>query len=237
MLRLLKKDMDGNYIFHVHSWRCGHAENISDEAYIKKAISLNASSIYFTDHAPFPGDPFGHRMKYEQLKEYIDTLKTLKIQYKDIINVYIGLEIEYLPSFSSYYYDLKSNNDLDLLVLGQHISELSPGHYSFMDGYKYDTWKILFEGLYEGTKTKLFDVVVHPDRVYKNENSWTFQMNCSVLKYINLLKKINVPIEKNLASIRSNGLFRPEFWKLVPDNYPIVVGCDAHFLDELKVIF
>ena len=41
-------------IFHVHTFRCGHAENVSDEEYIKKAISLGASGIWFTDHAPFP---------------------------------------------------------------------------------------------------------------------------------------------------------------------------------------
>lgn len=54
-------------IFHVHTYRCGHAENIQDECYIKKAISAGASGIWFTDHAPFPGDPFGGRMKYSEL--------------------------------------------------------------------------------------------------------------------------------------------------------------------------
>jgi histidinol-phosphatase (PHP family) len=53
----------------VHTYRCGHAENVSDEEYIKKAISLGASGIWFTDHAPFPGDPFGNRMKYSELDE------------------------------------------------------------------------------------------------------------------------------------------------------------------------
>ncbi len=72
--------MDDNYIFHVHSWRCGHAENANDEDYVKKAISLGASSIYFTDHAPFPGNPFRNRMNYNQLEEYISTLKVLKVR-------------------------------------------------------------------------------------------------------------------------------------------------------------
>ena len=81
-------------LFHVHTYRCGHAENISEELYIEKAITLNASDIWFTDHAPFPNDPFGGRMKYEQLNEYIDTLLQLKEKYKEEINVHIGLEIE-----------------------------------------------------------------------------------------------------------------------------------------------
>ena len=48
--------------FHVHTYRCGHAENISDETYVKKAIELGVKSIWFTDHAPFPDNPFGARM-------------------------------------------------------------------------------------------------------------------------------------------------------------------------------
>ena len=28
--------------FHVHTYRCGHAEHIPDEAYVKKAIELGS---------------------------------------------------------------------------------------------------------------------------------------------------------------------------------------------------
>ena len=70
------------YLFYVHTFRCGHAKMISDEEYIEKAISLNATDIWFTNHAPFPGNPFGGRMKYEELPEYISTLKGLKKQYQ-----------------------------------------------------------------------------------------------------------------------------------------------------------
>lgn len=54
-------------LFHVHTFRCGHAENVPDTAYIERAIELGASDIWFSDHAPFPGDPFRNRMKYDDL--------------------------------------------------------------------------------------------------------------------------------------------------------------------------
>ncbi|MBQ2577396.1 MAG: PHP domain-containing protein [Lachnospiraceae bacterium] len=47
--------MEKNEIFHVHTFRCGHAAEVEDEAYVKKAIELGADKITFTDHAPFPG--------------------------------------------------------------------------------------------------------------------------------------------------------------------------------------
>ena len=60
-------------IFHVHTYRCKHASDEDDEAYVKTAVELGAKRIVFTDHAPFPGNPFDHRMQYEELPEYIGT--------------------------------------------------------------------------------------------------------------------------------------------------------------------
>ncbi len=60
-----------NDVFHVHTYRCRHAENIPDRDYVEKAIELGAEGIWFTDHAPFPGVPFqrAHRMLCEELPE------------------------------------------------------------------------------------------------------------------------------------------------------------------------
>ena len=78
-------------IFHVHTYRCKHASEERDWEYIEKAIELGATKIAFTDHAPFPGNPFGNRMDIEQLPEYLDTLQSLKEKYQDKIIVKIGL--------------------------------------------------------------------------------------------------------------------------------------------------
>lgn len=64
--------------FHVHTYRCGHAENVSDEKYVKAALDIGATGIWFTDHAPFPGDPFGNRMNYSELDEYLSSLSRLR---------------------------------------------------------------------------------------------------------------------------------------------------------------
>jgi len=52
-----------NEIFHVHTWRCEHAGEEQDCEYVKKAIELGASRIVFTDHCPFPGNPFRKRIR------------------------------------------------------------------------------------------------------------------------------------------------------------------------------
>ena len=224
---------DGKYIFHVHTQRCGHAEDIEDEAYIRRAVELGAECIYFTDHAPFPGDPFRNRMKYEQLTEYISTLNSLRNQYQGIIDLRIGLEIEYLPSFRAYYDELKGMEDIELLILGQHHSELESGIYTFEKEDKSDEWKYLMEGQISGAESGYFDVIAHPDRLYKREKCWTDEMGKMALDFIDAAIKKDLPIEKNLASMRNKRQYWEEFWELVPDSVHVVTGCDAHAVDEI----
>lgn len=71
-------NMYSNYIFHVHTRRCKHASDENDEEYIRRALQLGANEIVYTDHAPFPGDPFTNRMDYGELEEYIDSIHALK---------------------------------------------------------------------------------------------------------------------------------------------------------------
>lgn len=62
-----------NHIFHVHTWRCKHTSDETDEQYIKTVLSLGASKITFTDHTPFPDTYFDNRMELSQLSyKYIE---------------------------------------------------------------------------------------------------------------------------------------------------------------------
>ncbi len=81
-------------VFHIHTYRCGHAEEVDDSTYVEKAKEIGAPRIVFTDHAPFPGEPFGNRMGNAQVPEYIDSMRHLKEVYQDRIVVLCGLEVE-----------------------------------------------------------------------------------------------------------------------------------------------
>lgn len=225
--------MDNNYIFHVHTYRCGHATNETDEDYIKRAIVLGADSITFMDHAPFPGDPFTDRMKYSQLKEYISSLKKLKSIYEEIIDVHIGLEIEYLPSYKSYYEELKANDNIELMIIGQHHYEVPNGIYSFMSDIKHE-YIGLFAAMIEGVNTGLFEVVAHPDRAFRKESIWTEEMAAYSNKLIEAVGD-KVLLEKNLSSIKKK-VYWKEFWNIVPDNVKLIYGCDAHSTKDMSVV-
>lgn len=222
-------------LFHIHTYRCGHAEKISDEAYVLKAIEYGAARITFTDHAPFPGNPFGSRMRYEELPEYISTLKELKDKYKDTLDIKIGLEIEYLPGFKDYYQELRGSGDFDLIMIGQHMYEVSPGEYSF--NYP-ELRTVEYEGclnaVIEGVQTGLFDVVAHPDRAFRRVKEWNAKCEELSNKVISVTRQYNVMLEQNYSSMKRKNNYRAEFWNLVPEENSIIQGIDAHSVRELE---
>lgn len=220
------------HIFHVHTNRCDHASSDSDDAYIKKALALGANKITFTDHAPFPGDLFSGRMMFSQLPEYIASLKALKKAYEDLIDVKIGLEIEYLPSFLSYYESLKNNLDIDCLLLGQHHYELKDGTWSF----QYDLKNLhigLMKAQIEGIRSGYFDVIAHPDRCLMYGNGWTSEVEALSKQLIKEATDHQVVLEKNLSSMRFKKMYWTEFWDLVPKEAKTIVGCDAHSVNQV----
>ena len=225
-------------IFHVHTYRCGHAENVSDEEYVKKALLCGALGIWFTDHAPFPGDPFGNRMKYSELDEYIETLFGLKQKYKDKINIHIGLEIEFFPSFDKmgYYKELKSKENLEMLLLGQHMAEIDSGKYTFSwdkDKLDEEEYVALGNAQLQGICSGYFDVVAHPDRIFRRQKAWSEDMNIMAEKIVESACHMNIPLEMNESSMKQKNHFWKEFWEKVNTAY-VVHGLDAHSLNEIK---
>jgi histidinol-phosphatase (PHP family) len=90
---------------HVHTPFCPHGSPDSFEMYVERAISLNYSVITFTEHAPLP-EGFvdttpdqDSGMDPSRIKDYFDTLDSLKEKYKDKITIRSGLEVDYIEGF------------------------------------------------------------------------------------------------------------------------------------------
>ena len=223
-------------LFHVHTYRCKHASNEIDEEYVLKAIQMKATDIYFTDHAPFPGNPFGNRMNIEQLDEYISSIEQLKYLYKSDINVHCGLEIEYLPTFASYYEKLHSINELDILMIGQHFCEIAPKQYSFtIKQTPLEYAESISVSTIEGISTGLFSHIAHPDRMFRHCQSWSAEMSIVSNNIISAAQEKDIILERNLSSME-NGMYWSQFWEQVPDTVKTIYGTDAHCTDELERI-
>ncbi len=217
-------------VCHVHTKRCGHAGDYADREYVEKALSLGAKSIFFTDHAPFPGNPFGARMKVEELPEYIASLSALKEEYAGRIEVHTGLEIEYFPEFKGWYEELLANEKIEKLILGQHMYALSPGNYSFNLSKEEMTYlypRGLCDAICDGVLTGYFPVVAHPDRIFRGRSkkkgipedlAHAFaeedeKIGAELIETIG--SKNGIAAEINESSLVSNGYFEPVFWRML----------------------
>jgi histidinol-phosphatase (PHP family) len=222
--------------FHVHTSRCKHASDDTDEDYIEVALRMGASKIVFTDHCPFPGNPFKNRMDIEQLPEYIQSLNFLKRKYVKLIDVQVGLEAEYLPSFQAYFKKLKEMEGLELMILGQHFYEVEPGVYSFLMEEKYGEYLGLGKAISYGIKSGYFYAVAHPDRIFRRNSEWDVSMTELSKEIIYTAKDKGILLEINASSIRRKQ-YKQEFWDLVPCDVKTIEGIDAHSVAELNEEF
>ena len=208
-----------------------------ENEYIEKAIELGAKEIWFTDHVPFPGNPFHNRMLMEELPEYVATLKVLKEQYKEWIDVKIGLEIEYLPNYHSHYVELRDSGDFDVFLLGQHFSLLEDGSYTFALKEKSQEAKLLAEGMIAGMETGLFQVVAHPDQIFRYHEEWSEEIEYIAQAIKECAARNGVILEKNVCNMigkKKQNSYRPEFWENMPEGVQTIYGLDAHSVKELE---
>lgn len=84
--------------FHIHTTFCdGSAE---PEAYAEKALSMGLTSIGFTAHAAWPMTT-GCELYPDRYYEYKAEILRLKKLYAGRLNIFLGLETDYLPPLSS----------------------------------------------------------------------------------------------------------------------------------------
>lgn len=225
--------------YHTHTPRCLHAGGTETE-YIEAAIENNMTILGFSDHAPYPDNRFGLRMQYEELDDYLQTIKNLKKQYKNQIEIRVGLEIEYDSEKKAYYEQLLNEKGVKYLVLGQHIY-VSPNKeyiniYSLNNTEQYIEYA---QTIKEAVQTGYFAFIAHPDVIFVNDLAW--DQNCELASDIIIEAAIKT---KTPLGFNANGLRRgiqafcdeerylyphPKFWsKVAKTNIPVLINADAH---------
>lgn len=236
--------------YHTHSYRCGHAEKCSDEEYVLAALKHGYTNLGFSDHAPFKDvhDP-KLRMDFEPtFKEYVESINILKEKYKNKINIYLGLEIEYFADHDDYYKELLNFYHLDYLIVGQHLTYKDNVRVPYFKGdddiqgfinYKNDLIKAM--------RTGYFKYVCHPDLFFNRVSNITPEIDKIIEEICFEAKNLNLPLEINLHGELNNKLLPKEngclhypslyfFKKASAIGNKFVFGIDAHHLNEFDLI-
>lgn len=244
------KKLIANY--HTHTYRCGHAYG-SDESYVKAAIEYGIKYLGFSDHISFKGLSFPRmRQDREMLDDYINSINILKEKYKDLIDIKIGFEAEYIEEFLDDYKELLNSKKIDYLICGQHC--IIKGNEQAWYNRNYHDEKTIIsytDMVIRAIKSGLFKYIAHPDLFMNGYQIWDEASIRESKRIIEASIEYNVPLEINVSGLRyhkskhkinndgrliENMYPYNEFWKMVGEYKALaIIGVDAHrdidFLD------
>lgn len=246
---------------HTHSLFSDGKSTI--EEMVKAAIDLNMHTLGMSDHAAVPFENH-FAIKTGKTSEYLAEVKRLQQIYADQIELYLSLEIDFIPGLMEDFQARYATYGLDYSIGSVHlVGKDNPENLWFIDGPRQE---IFDEGLerfingdiraavktfYAQTNQMLeqekFDIIGHFDKIKMHNSERFFQESEKwyrdlVRETIQLIKEKEVIAEVNTRGIykkRSKSLF-PSDWILAEMKkleIPVIISSDAHHASELQLHF
>lgn len=220
------------YNYHSHTARCGHASG-TEEEYILRAIEGGITHMGFSDHMPyaFPnGQESYYRVPTAQAQDYFDTLNALRDKYREKLELVLGFEMEYYPSFFEDMYAKALSYGCEYLILGQHFSgdEYPNGYYVAVPTDNVDLLKEYVTNVLAAMDTGVFSYVAHPDLFNFTGDEALYEQE--MRKLCVAAREKNIPLEINFLGMRAGRHYPQErFWKLAGEEQsPVTFGFDSH---------
>lgn len=236
--------------YHSHSLYCdGHAP-IKD--FLDEAVRQGFTSYGVSPHAPLPWTTRWSMMELE-LPVFLYEMKRLKEEYKDRLEVYCGLEIDYIDSDINPQAGLFKNDALDYKIGSVHLIHNQAGRLvdidlnvekfrkevdkSFGGDVEYVIDKY-FQVETSMVETGGFDIVGHMDKISFNVKSYCHGMTSSsfytdkVERLLGLAVSKGYIIEVNTKAYARQGttfIGQPHYHLLKEMGAKVVVNSDSHF--------
>ncbi len=221
---------------HVHTYLCGHATG-EPAAYVKTAVLKGLVGIGFSDHLIIKYRKPDYSMALNELPLYISLIEKVKTEFEGVIEVRIGLEIDYFEEEASRLEKIIENLNLDYTLGSVHFLNgwcIDDEDYieEWMKRDIYKVYEAYFEKLMQAASSGLFNVISHPDLPkvfgFKPKQDIT-----SLLEEVaSCLKKAGVCAEVNTSGLRKpcREIYPSEQFLriLAKHGVPVTLGSDAH---------
>jgi histidinol-phosphatase (PHP family) len=237
--------------YHSHSTFCDG--RCSMEELVHFAIAKGVKKFGFSSHAPLPFDTFWN-MKADDLPEYKAEFHRLKRKYTGQIELYLGLEIDYIPECFDARQAFYPTDDLDYLIGSIHYIDALPcGGFMSIDGnfsvfqqgldtmYGGDIWAVVkryFEASRDMVEKGGFQIVGHVDKVAMNA-SRCIGFDSHNPRFVNLIGDLfslirskGLIVEINTKSLMEKGITYPgqHYFPLLNElGIPVTVNSDCHY--------
>lgn len=248
------------YNFHSHSHHCDGKESM--EEYVKAAIDKKFKAFGFSAHSPLPF-PNEWSLTPEGFRRYVQDALYLKEKYSSKINLYLGLEIDFIPGHSDDFDAFVRNTPLDYSIGSVHlVREKESGKIWFIDGPVEGYIKgvdDIFDGDYKAAVTAFYqqtiqmlntqklDIIGHIDKVkMHNKQRW---FSTAEKWYQDLIDETLQAVKENgcIVELNTRGVYSGKtdeyfpstdiLYKCLELDIPMMVNTDAHHPEQLTMHF
>ncbi len=247
--------MDNLTNYHSH---CNYCDGRADmESFVRFAISKKFTSYGFSSHAPLPFST-NWTMEWEYMPFYLAEFNRLKQKYASRIELYIGLEIDYLDEESNPSLTRFCELPLDYRIGSVHLLHDSSGNvvdvdtspvtfaqmvHKHFEGDLDRVVKLYYERQFQMLEQGGFDIVGHADKIHRNaslyrpgllEESWYDDL---VRNFFTEIAHRNYQMEVNTKTYLETGTFFPNkryLGYLHALNIPLQVNSDAHYPERIN---
>lgn len=243
--------------YHIHSVYCDGKDDL--EAITIEAIHRGFKSIGFSSHCPMPVEN-SYSMKYERLAQYCQEVRILKSKYGKLIQIYLGLEVDFIENVISPASPIVLFQQLDYTIgtvrflwgkEGSKVYPLNTNTDTFLkaikDGFHSNPASLIrsyfsaIRRMAESSKPTiigLFDLVKMHNNGYVVFDPDTEFYQAEVDNTLRVIKANNSILEVNTRSFYkgTSTEFSPAddvLRKALDLNIPVTINTDAHRKEEL----
>jgi histidinol-phosphatase (PHP family) len=178
--------------FNLHTHSIFSDGKSTPEEVVVEAINQGMKVLGFSDHSPVPFEN-SFAIKNDNVQNYTSTIKSLKEKYKDQIDIYCSMEMDFIPGIVKDFKKTKEELGLDYMIGSVHLVGNDVNKLWFIDGSKVETYD---EGLFnyyggdikkgvktfyyqynEMIETEEFDIVGHFDKIKMHNRDRYFTEN------------------------------------------------------------
>lgn len=241
--------------YHSHCLYCDGRAGMED--FVRFALSMGFTSYGFSSHAPLPF-PTAWTMEWDCMDDYLAEFRRLKEKYAGRIELYVGLEIDYLNEESNPSIARFRELPLDYRIGSVHLLYDDAGEVVDIDVPADKFRQIVdthFGGdlervvrLYYGRLTRMlelggFDIVGHADKMHYNaacyrpgllDEPWYDEL---VRTYFAEIARRGYQVEINTKAWHEQGTFFPNerYFSLLHElGIRVQVNSDAHYPERIN---
>lgn len=232
--------------FHLHTAFSGDSE-AAPEAMAERAVELGIETICFTDHMDTDSEAADFILDTES---YIPRLKKLQEEYRDRLDIRIGVEIGMQPQLAGYHEEYVKKHPFDFVIASLHLVEGRDPYYQevFAGREDREIYRCYFEALLDNVRAfSEFQVLGHLDYVvrygvHKAEQYGYNEYADIIDEILRIIIKNGCGIEVNTAGFKYNLGFpnpHPDIIRRYKElgGEIITIGSDAHSPEYIGYMF